>query len=90
MREKLSQYNKHPVQYEEGLTVARRIRASRYLGTFSSDFILSDVRANNDTECSAKHNRGVSEVFLEATRVSIAARASGGSREEEERSCTVM
>lgn len=25
-------YGTHPVQYEEGLAVARRIRASRYLG----------------------------------------------------------
>jgi len=72
VREKLRQYSKQPVQYEEGLAVARRIRASRYL------------------ECSAKHNRGVTEVFIEAARVSISARAAGGSREDEERSCTVM
>ncbi|KAL9713713.1 Rho GTPase [Leucoagaricus gongylophorus] len=28
---RLQRYGMHPVQYEEGLTVARRIRASRYL-----------------------------------------------------------
>ncbi|KAI6023744.1 ras family-domain-containing protein [Pisolithus microcarpus] len=39
-----------------GLTVARRIRASRYL------------------ECSSKHNRGVSEVFYEAARLSLTTR----------------
>jgi len=72
VRDKLARYNKHAVQYEEGLEVARRIRASRYL------------------ECSAKHNRGVNEVFQEATRVSIHARPAGGSRDEEERSCTIM
>ncbi|EED80580.1 predicted protein, partial [Postia placenta Mad-698-R] len=55
-QERLSRYGTHTVQYEEGLAVARRIRASRYL------------------ECSAKHNRGVSEVFYEAARVSIATR----------------
>jgi len=47
------------VGYEEGLTVARRIRASRYL------------------ECSSKHNRGVTEVFNEAARVSLATRTRG-------------
>jgi len=31
VRERLQRYNTHPVQYEEGLAVARRIRASRYL-----------------------------------------------------------
>jgi len=73
VREKLARYNKQPVQYEQGLEVARRIRASRYL------------------ECSAKHNRGVNEVFQETTRVAIHARPSGGSREEdEEKSCTIM
>ncbi|EJD07552.1 uncharacterized protein FOMMEDRAFT_115861 [Fomitiporia mediterranea MF3/22] len=55
--ERLARYGAHPVQYEEGLQVARRIRASRYL------------------ECSAKHNRGVTEVFYEAARVSISARS---------------
>lgn len=29
------------------------------------------------TECSAKHNRGVTEVFNEAARVSLKARAKG-------------
>jgi len=57
--DRLARYDAHPVQYEEGLAVARNIRASRYL------------------ECSAKHNRGVSEVFYEAARVSISARAKG-------------
>jgi hypothetical protein len=31
------------------------------------------------TECSAKHNRGVTEVFTEAARVSIRAEAKGAS-----------
>ena len=30
--ERLARYNSQQVQYEEGLAVARRIRASRYLG----------------------------------------------------------
>ncbi|KAJ6625004.1 P-loop containing nucleoside triphosphate hydrolase protein [Mycena sp. CBHHK59/15] len=31
VKERLQRYGTHPVQYEEGLAVARRIRASRYL-----------------------------------------------------------
>ncbi|KAG2113207.1 P-loop containing nucleoside triphosphate hydrolase protein [Suillus discolor] len=59
VRDRLARYGAHTVQYEEGLAVARRIRASRYL------------------ECSSKHNRGVSEVFYEAARVSLSTRAKG-------------
>lgn len=33
VKERLQRYGTRPVQYEEGVTVARRIRASRYLGT---------------------------------------------------------
>ncbi|KAI0065621.1 hypothetical protein BV25DRAFT_1868822 [Artomyces pyxidatus] len=58
-KERLARYGMQTVQYEEGLAVARRIRASRYL------------------ECSSKHNRGVSEVFYEAARVSLTTRAKG-------------
>ncbi|PPQ94652.1 LOW QUALITY PROTEIN: hypothetical protein CVT25_009383 [Psilocybe cyanescens] len=59
IKERLKRYGNHTVQYEEGLAVARRIRASRYL------------------ECSSKHNRGVTEVFYEAARVSLSTRAKG-------------
>ncbi|KIY69204.1 hypothetical protein CYLTODRAFT_436258 [Cylindrobasidium torrendii FP15055 ss-10] len=31
VKDRLSRYGTHPVEYEEGLSVARRIRASRYL-----------------------------------------------------------
>lgn len=40
VRERLARYNKTTVQYEEGLAVARRIRASRYLGV-STIFIMT-------------------------------------------------
>jgi Rho family protein len=36
-------------------------------------------------ECSAKHNRGVNEVFYEAARVSIGAKLRGGGATEMER-----
>ncbi|KAK9894748.1 GTP-binding protein Rho3 [Cystobasidium minutum MCA 4210] len=61
-RERLSRHGEAPVQYEEGLAVARRIRASRYL------------------ECSAKHGRGVNEVFIEAARISVKAPTKGQTR----------
>ncbi|KAG8821157.1 Rho GTPase [Serendipita sp. 400] len=57
--QRLGRQGKRIIVYEEGLAVARRINASRYL------------------ECSAKHNRGVTEVFTEAARVAIGARAKG-------------
>ncbi|EJU03901.1 hypothetical protein DACRYDRAFT_65013 [Dacryopinax primogenitus] len=58
-RDRLALRGLQPVEYEQGLVVARRIRASRYL------------------ECSAKHGRGVNEVFYEAARVSISTGAKG-------------
>ncbi|BFZ58662.1 Rho GTPase [Savitreella phatthalungensis] len=48
------------ISYEEGLAVAKRIKAVRYL------------------ECSAKHNRGVTEAFTEAARTALMARPAGG------------
>ncbi|KAG8881557.1 Rho GTPase [Tulasnella sp. 331] len=71
--DRLARIGSHPVDYDDGLAVARRIRASRYL------------------ECSAKHNRGVNEVFYETARVSIGARAKGSSGYgAPESKCTVI
>ena len=36
--ERLAHHGMHPVPYEEGLAVARRIRASRYLGVHRPSF----------------------------------------------------
>lgn len=77
--DRLARYNMHTVQYEEGLTVARRIRASRYLGRFKH-FLFCAISSQNPhfrPECSSKHNRGVNEVFYEAARVSLSTRAKG-------------
>lgn len=76
--ERLARYGSRVVDYDEGLAVARRIRASRYLG--ESLFTYSPVTHNLLTwnpavECSSKHNRGVTEVFNEAARVSLATHA---------------
>jgi len=61
-QQKLEMRGEELVTYEEGLAVARRIRASRYL------------------ECSAKHGRGVAEVFQEAAKVSVRAPKQGQTR----------
>lgn len=80
VKERLQRFNGHPVQYDEGLAVARRIRASRYLGKPIATvcdprhLILSIL-----TECSSKHNRGVNEVFYEAARVSLGTSPKGSS-----------
>ena len=76
---RLARYNLHTVQYEEGLTVARRIRASRYLGrlVIVTPYALPNFDDSWYAECSAKHNRGVNEVFYESARVSLSTRAKG-------------
>lgn len=43
VQDRLARYGMHTIQYEEGLTVARRIRASRYLGMNISVSVLSCV-----------------------------------------------
>jgi hypothetical protein len=43
VKERLMRYGTHPVQYEEGLAVARRVRASRYLGV---PFVFVSQRAS--------------------------------------------
>nr|AOC97478.1 Rho family protein [Volvariella volvacea] len=87
VKDRLQRYGTHPVQYEEGLAVARRIRASRYLGMSpTADFKPIFSNAYILVECSSKHNRGVTEVFYEAARVSLSTRAKGSS----DHSCTVM
>lgn len=77
-QDRLARYNMHTVQYEEGLTVARRIRASRYLGScFATSSGPRRSRFALLVECSSKHNRGVNEVFYEAARVSLTTKAKG-------------
>jgi Rho family protein len=69
---RLSKRNMRPVQYEEGLELARTIRATRYLGMLVHGSLLM-------VECSAKHNRGVKEAIYEAARVATDSRPKGSS-----------
>lgn len=71
---------KEMIDYKQGLEVARRIHALRYLGESGSlpQTVLS-IAYQNRPECSAKCNRGVNEAFAEAARVALSVKASGSS-----------
>lgn len=73
------------IGYDEGLAVAERIKASRYLGTYAPFFprypspffgcLVWQKGARADpqrAECSAKMGRGVREAVMEAARVAVA------------------
>lgn len=62
------------ITYNEGLEVARRIGALRYLGTVVPRVTGDTCARRNltfDAECSAMRNRGVNEAFTEAARVAL-------------------
>ena len=75
------------IDYKQGLEVAKRIQALRYLGTFIPNLRGDSKRTRverNDmlmryTECSAKRNRGVNEAFTEAARVALSVKGAGTS-----------
>ena len=78
------------ITYKEGLEVARRIQALRYLGTKAYCCIKIETRPplNMCAECSAKRNRGVNEAFTEAARVALSVKGVNGSSSDSK--CTVM
>src|SRR5271170_5563058 len=87
-KERLAKYGEKCISYEEGLEMAKQIRAVRYLGPPEPlEWALM-------VECSAKHNRGVLEAFTEASRVSLAAKPVGGDLpsepEKKSRSCIII
>ena len=81
---------KDMITYKEGLEVARRIQALRYLGM--KDYRFNKIEAwpplNMCAECSAKRNRGVNEAFTEAARVALSVKGVNGSSSDSK--CTVM
>lgn len=75
------------IEYKQGLQVAQRIKALRYLGRQLLDYSGIDEQANNlVTECSAMKNRGVNEAFTEAARVALSVK----NTTDKSSSCTVM
>ena len=73
------------IDYKQGLEVAKRIQALRYLGTLKWEEMFERMRAESNhiliiyTECSAKRNRGVNEAFTEAARVALSVKGAGTS-----------
>lgn len=79
-----AQPEKALIQYDEGLKVAERIKALRYLGMLVAPvpaFLLTAM-----AECSAMKNRGVNEAFTEAARVALSVKTN----KDQSSSCTVM
>lgn len=79
---------KEMIDYKQGLEVARRIQALRYLGMVEGCLSRIGSMLKLMIECSAKRNRGVNEAFTEAARVALSVKSSatsgGGSK------CSVM
>lgn len=73
------------IQYNEGLEVARKIGALRYLGESGQCLSLSGKLTG--TECSAMRNRGVNEAFTEAARVALQVKPAKASDDSK---CSVM
>ena len=78
----------HMLDYQQGLDVARRIQALRYLGTWKSPTLAKLCGLIRHLECSAKRNRGVNEAFTEAARVALSVKGPGASSRDGK--CTVM
>ena len=86
---------KPTIDYKQGLAVAEKVKALRYLGmlwytcerrvarTLSKDRALTHI-----TECSAMKNRGVNEAFTEAARVALTVKNVKGDKDSS--SCSVM
>lgn len=79
---------KDMIDYKEGLEVARRIQALRYLGTVCQAVLSDEKPLIILTECSAKRNRGVIEAFTEAARVALSVKT--GTSSSSGSKCTVM
>jgi Rho family protein len=64
------------IEYDEGLRVAEKIKALRYLGIDIPSSMSLSVWLIKIAECSAMKNRGVNEAFTEAARVALQVKTS--------------
>lgn len=87
---------KPTIDYKQGLAVAEKVKALRYLG-MSCHGILEKRHCSNTwkftqltrpAECSAMKNRGVNEAFTEAARVALTVKNVKGDKDSS--SCSVM
>lgn len=81
-----AQPEKHMINYEEGLRVAEKIKALRYLGIYRLRLGKENPTLTPLAECSAMKNRGVNEAFTEAARVALSVK----SNKDKKSSCNVM
>ena len=66
------------IDYKQGLEVAKRIQALRYLGMVEINHLAKNGKVLiRLAECSAKRNRGVNEAFTEAARVALSVKGAG-------------
>jgi len=85
--EEEAQPEKPMIQYDEGLKVAERIKALRYLGMHTSAAEeIPILKTDLPVECSAMKNRGVNEAFTEAARVALSVKTN----KDKSSDCLVM
>lgn len=72
--------------YDEGLAVAKRIGALRYLGMQPLTKMKCSP-ADGTIECSAMRNRGVNEAFSEASRVALSVKPAGAPEKDK---CVIL
>lgn len=90
-REEGTEPRRPTIDYKQGLAVAEKVKALRYLGTFSllaCIVMCENMSLTLSTECSAMKNRGVNEAFTEAARVALTVKNAKGDKDST--SCSVM
>jgi Rho family protein len=81
---------KPTIDYKQGLAVAEKVKALRYLGMLwhTCGALLESMALIHIAECSAMKNRGVNEAFTEAARVALTVKNVKGDKDSS--SCSVM
>lgn len=77
------------IDYKQGLAVAEKIKALRYLGELDWS-CCKEFAMLTCIECSAMKNRGVNEAFTEAARVALQVKNVKGDKSSGSSKCSVM